>query len=220
MRSRIIKLLLALVSVTRYPEFMRLLWYRVVTPGLVRRRGVQLGRNVVFWGQPIITPAPHSIIDIGDRAVLCSRSEYTALGVNHPVVLRTLRADAELRIGGGARVSGCTICAACRVTIGDRVCLGANVTITDTDFHALDPGERASSRDAARAATGRVEIGADVFLGMNSLVLKNVRIGDGAVVGAGAVVTKDVPAGAIVAGNPARVIGTVPRGAASQMGVG
>lgn len=49
-------------------------------------------------------------------------------------------------------------------------------------------------------------IGNDVWLGANSLVLKGVKIGDGAVIGAGAVVTKDVPPYAIVGGNPAKVI--------------
>ena len=48
----------------------------------------------------------------------------------------------------------------------------------------------------------------DVFIGARAMVLKGVRIGKGAVVGAGAVVTKDVPPNAIVAGNPARVVGT------------
>jgi acetyltransferase-like isoleucine patch superfamily enzyme len=52
-------------------------------------------------------------------------------------------------------------------------------------------------------------IGDDVFIGARSIVLKGVHIDNGAIVGAGAVVTKNVPAYAIVAGNPARVVGDV-----------
>lgn len=49
-------------------------------------------------------------------------------------------------------------------------------------------------------------IGKNVFIGARSIVMKGVTIGDGAVVGAGSVVTKDVPANAIVAGNPAKIV--------------
>ena len=193
----------------RYPEYLRLLLYRTMTPALVRGGGVEVGTGVIFWGSPIVSREPDSRIVIGDHSVLCSHAAYTALGVNHPIVLRTLSAGASIRIGAGVRMSGCTLCAARQIDIGARACIGANVTIVDTDFHALDPRDRASPHDADLAVSAPVEIGADVFLGMNSSILKGVRIGEGAVIGAGAVVTKDVPAHAIAAGNPARVIGTV-----------
>ena len=210
MGGRVSKLLWALLRIWRYPEYLRLCWYRAVTPAQVRRQGVALGGPVVFWGAPIIACAPDTRIEIGAGSVLCSRAEYTALGVNHPVVLRTLAPGASISIGAGVRMSGATICAARQVAIGARCCLGANVTIADTDFHALDPAVRASRHDAEGAASAPVEIGEDVFLGTNCLILKGVRIGRGAVVGAGAVVVHDVAPYSIVAGNPARQVGQAP----------
>jgi len=106
-------------------------------------------------------------------------------------------------------MSGTTICAARSVIIGDRCVIGANATIVDTDFHSIDPLDRASQVDADLASCREVLIGDDVFIGGGSYILKGVRIGNGAVIGAGSVVTKDVPPLAIVAGNPARVVGTV-----------
>jgi acetyltransferase-like isoleucine patch superfamily enzyme len=82
--------------------------------------------------------------------------------------------------------------------------VGANTTIVDTDFHPLDPTERRLR--PAEAKTAPIFIEDDVFIGMNCLILKGVRLGQGSVVGAGSVVTKDVPPGSIVAGNPAQVI--------------
>jgi acetyltransferase-like isoleucine patch superfamily enzyme len=74
----------------------------------------------------------------------------------------------------------------------------------DTDFHPLDPERRRN--DPLDGATRPVVIEDDVFIGMNSLILKGVRLGKGCVIGAGSVVTHDVPAGAVAAGNPARII--------------
>ena len=91
-----------------------------------------------------------------------------------------------------------------RITIGDRVWVGANTVISDTDFHPLDPARRRA--DPLAANTAPISIADDVFIGMHALILKGVSIGAGAVIAAGSVVTRDVPAGSVVAGNPARVI--------------
>jgi acetyltransferase-like isoleucine patch superfamily enzyme len=201
------RLLKHAISVHRYPRYF-VDWCYV--PHLLaffwRRRGVILGRGIVWCGAPIVSLAPQSTIQIGERCAMCSRSSQTALGVNHPIVLRTLQPGAELRIGDSARMSGTTICAAERVVVGDRCVIGANVTIVDTDFHSLDAAIRSKPEDGQSARTKAVEIGNDVFIGGGSFILKGVKIGDRAVVGTASVVTREVPADAIVAGNPAREI--------------
>ena len=88
------------------------------------------------------------------------------------------------------------------ITIGRDGLFGTGVQIFDSDFHHTD---RALRRSATHP-TDRVVIGDDVWVGANAMILKGVTIGDGAVVAAAAVVTRDVPARVVVAGNPARVV--------------
>lgn len=203
------EVLTRVLSVHKYPRYLTDLYVRVVLQELWRRQGVSLGTGILWLGKPILSLCKGSYMQIGASGLFCSRSSQTALGVNHPIILRTLQPGAKLLIGSEARMSGTTICAAEQVIIGDRCVIGANVTIADTDFHALDPGVRSSDADAVLAVHKPVEIGDDVFIGGGSIVLKGVRIGAGAVVGAGSVVTKAVPELTIVAGNPARPIGRV-----------
>jgi acetyltransferase-like isoleucine patch superfamily enzyme len=155
---------------------------------------------------PIITLANESIIEIRENAVICSDSEKTALGVNHPVVLRTLAPGAIIVIGKNTGISGGTICAATRVEIGNECLIGANVTIADTDFHPLNPQGRRHSNNPREIGTASIVIEDNVFIGTNVVILKGVRVGKNSVIGAGSVVTKDVPENAIVAGNPARLL--------------
>lgn len=183
-------------------------WDDALTGLELRRLGVELGPETVFFGRPIVSMAPASRISIGRRGVLISSSRHTALGTSHPVVVRTLMEGAVIAIGDHVGISGASICAATRVTLGNHVLLGADVVITDTDFHPLHRERRYASIRGAQHAP--VTIGDDVFVGARSIVLKGVTIGAGAAIGAGSVVTRDVPAGAIAAGNPARVIGEVP----------
>lgn len=89
------------------------------------------------------------------------------------------------------------------VEIGDDCLIGHN-TVFATLNHALEPDRRADMHPAP------IILGRNVWLGANVTVLPGVTIGDDAVVGAGSVVTKDVPEKAIVVGSPARVVRTVP----------
>ena len=136
---------------------------------------------------------------------LRSTARSNPLGPNHAVIISTRRPSAVLTIGDDFGMTGGSLVCDERITIGDRVWIGANTVIADTDFHPLDPQRRGENPLAANTAP--ITIADDVFIGMNTLILKGVTIGARAVVGAGSVVTRDVPPDAIVAGNPARVIG-------------
>jgi acetyltransferase-like isoleucine patch superfamily enzyme len=162
------------------------------------------GKDWRFYGLPVIQKHRESIMRFGLGLQLRSLGRSNPLGINHPVFLATLQEGACLEIGDDFAMSGGSICVAEKVRIGNRVALGANSTIADTDFHPIDLALR--HQDPQQAKTASVFIEDDVFIGMNSVILKGVRIGHGSVIGAGSVVVKDVPSGVIVAGNPARII--------------
>lgn len=107
----------------------------------------------------------------------------------------------ELRIGDYVLISpGCRISAGDKIIIGDSVMLANGVYITDSDWHDVYDRSRRSDKVAP------VIIKDNVWLGDGSKVLKGVTIGENSIVAAGAVVSKDVPANVIVAGNPAKVV--------------
>ena len=89
------------------------------------------------------------------------------------------------------------------VTIGNHVNLAQGITVTALNHNFSEPGKRI---DEQGVSTGQVVIGDDVWIGANAVVLPNVSIGCHSVVAAGAVVTKDVPDGCVVAGVPAKII--------------
>lgn len=88
------------------------------------------------------------------------------------------------------------------VDIGDDCLIGHNVVLATLD-HDLDPARRADMHP------GRIAIGRGVWIGSNVTVLRGVTIGDNSVVGAGSLVTRDVPANTVVVGSPARVVRTL-----------
>lgn len=87
--------------------------------------------------------------------------------------------------------------------IGDNVMMGPDVVIL-THTHNIDRQDIPMGHQGSRIA--KVTIGNDVWIGMRSIIMPGIKIGNGAVVGAGAVVTKDVPDFAIVGGVPAKIL--------------
>jgi acetyltransferase-like isoleucine patch superfamily enzyme len=114
----------------------------------------------------------------------------------------------EIKIGNGVKInSTCHIGAIDRITIGDHVLFGSHVFVTDHS-HGRVNREEADLPPSERAlySKGQVEIEDNCWICENVMILPGVHIGRGAVVAAGAVVTKDVPAYTVAAGNPAKVV--------------
>ena len=104
---------------------------------------------------------------------------------------------ASLSLGSGYINNNAAIDCFESITIGHGVAISSGVTIRDSDNHAINGSSR---------VTAPVVIGDHVWIGLNATILKGVRIGNGAVVAAGAVVTSDVPENALVGGVPAKIL--------------
>ena len=193
----------SIFAVTR--RYISNFWWNLTLPGLLRARGVTLENNVQILGMPIVSFAKNTKICVEAGAVLCSKSEYTALGVSRPVILRTLRSGAIINIGRNSGLSGTTICAAQSVTIGDDCLIGADTLICDTDFHPVSPFNRRYNNLAEEISAKPICIERNVFIGARSIILKGVTIGENTVIGAGSVVTSSIPPNVIAVGNPAKI---------------
>lgn len=123
-----------------------------------------------------------------------------------------------VEIGDDSTLVGAVFMCAERIVLGRNVIVSYQVTFADSDFHPIDPHERiqdaiANSPSGDRSQRPKllsrpITVDDDVWIGVGAIILKGVRIGRGARVHAGAVVTRDVPPGATVTGNPAELIPT------------
>jgi len=130
-----------------------------------------------------------------------------------------LGADARMVIGDYCYFTNAVLLCELEVRIGNYVVIGWNTTISDTDFHPLAPAERIADAIACsplgkgkprpQVLKKAVIIEDDVWIGPNATILKGVRIGQGAWIEAGSVVTRDVPPMARLLGNPAQIVGQI-----------
>ena len=186
-------------KIRTYPKMYFDFWY-------LRSKGVDTKWGYVrLEGLPIISKTKGSTISIGKGATLVSRSKNNLAGINHPVIIATLTESAYIFIGR-CGISGSSICAAISITMGNDSGLGANSNIYDTDFHPIDAEVRRHNNNVKNALAKAVTIGENVWVASNCTILKGVSIGDNAIVGACSVVTKNVFADTMVAGNPAKEI--------------
>ncbi len=123
--------------------------------------------------------------------------------------------EGRLIVGNDSILVGAIFWCAERISIGERVLISYNVMIADSDFHPRDPKLRRQDAIAISPEGDRTQrppletkpivIENDVQIGIGAIILKGVHIGAGACIGAGSVVTANVPPGVFVMGNPARV---------------
>ncbi len=164
---------------------------------------VKLGNNCKFYGIPIVVRAYNSEIYIGSKCTFRSDNSSNLIGLNRKCIISTFGEKSKIKIGNNSGFSGTVIGAANSIIIGNNVLSGANVLITDFDWHPIDPTMRHTSEGILSAP---ITIGNNVWLGINTVVLKGVTIGENTVIGANSLVVKDIPANVIAAGNPCKVL--------------
>jgi acetyltransferase-like isoleucine patch superfamily enzyme len=158
-----------------------------------------VGRGVVA-NHRLIVKGPGRY-DLGDGANLF------AFGAGRRTRLVTRHEGATIRIGRNARLNGADLQAALLVEVGDD-CIVGQAHLLDTDMHSLALDRRTNADAPVR--TEPVVLERNVWVARGAAILPGVRVGEGSVVAYGSVVTADVPAGVLVAGNPAKVVRTLP----------
>ena len=135
------------------------------------------------------------VLGMGYEAKLCINGNVSA----GPGVAIVILKNACLELGNNVYInSNSTIICGRHIRIGEYTQISWNVEICDTDFHRIVEQDSTISEP--------IEIGANTLIGRRAMIMKGVRVGDGSVVAAGAIVTKDVPQNSLVAGVPARII--------------
>ena len=179
-------LIIKLYKVKGYFNYFSAFWW-----------GIKIDHNCEFLGKTYFFKTPDSIIEIGAECKFYSSFISNKIGINHNCSISTLQPNAFLKIGNSTGFSGVSIGCFDKIIIGNNVRVGANVLITDSDWHLDDP----------RIGNSKpIIINDNVWLGYGVVVLKGVTIGENTVIGANSVVTSDLPENVIAAGNPCRVL--------------
>jgi acetyltransferase-like isoleucine patch superfamily enzyme len=155
---------------------------------------VRLGRNVFLAPRVLI-------VEIGEGGPITLADK---VAIHRNVILETGR-QGYITVGAGSSIHpGCQLKSyIAPILIGEGVMIAANAALYSYD-HGIAPDQ--PIRAQLLTAKAPITIRDEAWIGTGAIILSGVTIGEGAVIGAGAVVTKDIPAGAIAAGNPARVI--------------
>jgi acetyltransferase-like isoleucine patch superfamily enzyme len=150
------------------------------------------------------------------RKLRCPSSGTIRIGTGSIIRANLIveKAGAAITIGERTFIGSSTLASACQIDIGDDVLVSWGVTIVDHDSHAIEFAGRArdvemwyrGEKDWTNVAMKPVLVQDRAWIGFGATVLKGISVGEGAVIAAQSVVTKDVDPWTVVAGNPARVI--------------
>lgn len=181
--------------------------------------------NIIHKGHGKIIPYKHAVIDLEEKSKICIGENDIHVGMNK---LRKSKTETYIRLRSGAKWNaegGCeisygstieilrdavidseyftmnsfsTVLAARHIVLGNDVMIARKVTVFDSDFHGIE------YEGQAIESSKTVKIGNHVWIGVNSMILKGVTIGDGSIISANTLVTKDVEEGILI-GNESQI---------------
>lgn len=174
---------------------------------------VKYGTDLLLKGCPLIFNQYSARLMIGEHVTIKSSFLSNLVGLYSRTIICTRSSGAEIVIGDNVGISGATIYARKGIYIGDNTAIGGNCKILDNDFHPIEWEKRnrlmkirIGDEEKDQIPSKEIKIGKNCFIGCNTIILKGTELGDGCVVGAGAVVSGKFDNNCILAGNPARVI--------------
>jgi len=172
-------------------RFFGRLWCRV--------HGAKVDRTSLIHGLPRISRKSGASVILESGCTLNAAPWSNPLNDGRLTVIFA-GPDAVIHFRKNSGASSSRIIAFKEIHIGEGTLIGSGCLICDSDMHEVP----LSSSHPVNAAP--IHIGSQVFIGANCTILKGVTIGDGAVIGAASLVCKDIPAGALAAGNPAKIL--------------
>lgn len=183
-------------------------WYKLV----MKATKVRFGKNLLLKGCPFIFNKKGAELTIGNNVTIKSSFLSNLVGLYSKTIIVTRAPGAYIRIGDNVGMSGVTIYARKGIEIGENTAIGGNTKILDNDFHPIEAETRnkllmdKNGGDSDLIPAKPIKIGKNCFIGCNAIILKGTELGDGCVVGAGAVVSGKFEANSVIVGNPARCI--------------
>ena len=189
-----------LLKIYNIPKVLRMKWSVYFNRWYFRAKGVIFGLNMNVIGRMNITGKGHIVI--GDNFMMTNDGSINPISSNRKGSFYT-EDDAFVNIGDNVGMSATRLWISKGLTIGNNVKIGACTLLIDTDTHPIDYNIRRTSNEGTKASPITIED--DVWIGAHSIILKGVTIGARSIIGAGSIVTKDIPCDCIAAGNPCKV---------------
>lgn len=183
-------------------------FWTAVARARLAAHGAKVGRRLRATGPLLLRVHPEGRLVIGDDCTLHSGFAVNPVGGALRLAIWVGKSG-SLVIGDNVGISNATLVAMADVRIADDVRIGGGASVYDTDFHSLDLAGRLARPDTG-VRRAPVSLSRGAFVGGHAIVLKGSSLGEGAILGAGAVLAGSIPGGEVWAGNPARRIGTTP----------
>lgn len=190
-----------LLKIYNIPKVLRMKWSVYFNRWYFRAKKIEYGLNLNVIGNMSIYGKGN--IKIGNNFMMTNDCNVNPISSNIKGAFYT-EENAFVSIGDNVGMSATRLWISKRLTIGNNVKIGACTLLIDTDSHPIDYDIRRTSNEGTRASPITIED--DVWIGAHSIILKGVTIGARSIIGAGSVVTKDIPCDCIAAGNPCKVI--------------
>lgn len=201
-------------KIINIPVYLKNTYYKNWNSLYFRINDVKIGNNYKIFNKVYLSGKGKVVI--GDNFRFYSGGGFNPISRNIAGSIYTMTEKSTIVIGNNVGISSSCLWAKDKIVIGDNVNIGANCVIIDNDAHPhsyimrrKDYVEREGIvKYLDNIPSAPIIIGNDVWIGMQCMLLKGVKIGDRTIVAAGSVVTNNIPSDVIVGGNPCKIIGT------------